>query len=95
MKIMPVTALSSANAKERRSHWEEKKNPLLKIVRLMNQYHSIDLMYATPEEKEWAKSRLEDQIMGILRHTSPSIHGRIKASFKSKAVWDETREYLS
>jgi len=61
----------------------------------MNQYHSIDSMYATDEEKVWAKNRLETQILGILRHTSTAIHGSIKASFKNKALWEETRDYLS
>lgn len=87
--------LSNAFAKERQAHYNEKKDPLKKIIRLMNQYWSIDSMYATPEEKAWAKSRIEQQIMGILKYTSTSIHGTIKASFKSKVVWDETREYLS
>lgn len=95
MKIMPVQSLSNAYAKERKTHYYEKKNPLMKIITLMNQYHSIDLMFATPEEKQYAKDRLETQVLGILKHTSTSIHGSIKASFKSKAVWEDTREYLS
>ena len=95
MKVMPTQALSNAQAKERKAYRDEKKNPLQKLIRLMNQYHSIDLMYGTPEEKSWAKSRLEKQIIGIMRYTSTSIHGSVKASFKSKAVWDDTREYLS
>jgi len=86
--------LSNAFAKERTAHYHEKKDPLKKIIRLMNQFWSIDEMYATSEEKQWAKNRLEQQILGILRYTSTSIHGTIKASFKSKSVWDDTREYL-
>jgi len=88
-------SLSNAYAKERKSYRNEKKDPLIKIIRLMNMFWSIDQMYATPEEKLHAKNRLETQILGVLRHTSTTIHGSIKASFKSKAVWDDTREYLS
>lgn len=95
MKIMPTQSLSNAYAKERKAYYYEKNDPLKKIIRLMNHFWAIDKMYATKEEKTWAKNRLETQILGILRHTSTAIHGSIKASFKSKAVWDDTREYLS
>lgn len=92
---MTTKSLSNAYAKERKTYYIEKKNPLLKIVTLMNNYHAIDSMYATPEEKQWAKDRLETQILGILKHTSKSIHGSVKASFKNKALWEETRDYLA
>ena len=95
MRIQPVINLSTALAKERKTYYYEKKNPLMKIVSLMNQYHSIDDMFATPEEKTWAKNRLETQVRGLLRHVGTSVQGSIKASFKSKVVWEETRNIIS
>lgn len=84
------------NAKEKRINYEEKKNPIVKIIRLVNQYHSIDLIeYATKEEKEWAKQRLYKQIMGVLNHCSSDIRGQIKASIRNKDIWEMTRDSLS
>lgn len=94
MKIMP-TQLSNAYAKERSAYYHDKKHPLQKIIMLMNQYWSIDVMFATAEEKTWAKNRLEYQIKGLMKHVGTAVHGRLKASFKSKATWVETRTYLS
>ena len=92
---MSNQAMSNAAAKERKAYNQEKKNPLQKVIRLINQFWSIDQMYASSEEKLWAKERLEQQIQGITRHLSKDIHGSIKASLKSKAVWESTREYLA
>ena len=88
-------SLSNAYAKERKNYHIERKNPLFKITVLMNYFWAIDAMYATHEEKQHAKDQLESQVLGILRHLSKDIHGSIKASLKSKAVWESTREYLA
>ena len=73
---------------------KERDNPLEKILQLMNQYHSIDLMEATVEEKDWAKERLYKRIMGIARHCSKDMQGTIKASLKNKLLWEATRNTL-
>jgi len=91
---MTTHTLNTANSKERKTYRQERSNPLQKVIRLINQYWSIDQMYGTPEEKTWAKQRLEDQINGIIRHLGKDVHGTLKASLKSKAVWETTREYL-
>jgi len=92
---MSKNPLQIAQAKERQSKNYDRKNPLMKIITMMNQYHSIDKMYASKEEKDWAKDRLKSEITHILKFHSSDIHGRIKASFHSIEIWEETREYLS
>jgi len=79
-------------AKEKQIHREEKRNPLQKIIRLINEYYAIDLMYGTPEEKKWAKDRLHRQVMGVMNYVSEDTHASIKASLKSKDIWELTRE---
>lgn len=81
--------------KERYVRNMERKNPLQKIVRLINQYWSIDLLHGTKEEKDWAKKRLYGYVMKELRNVSPDIHGQIKASLTNKDIWESTREILS
>ena len=82
-------------AREKQVYREEKRNPLQKIVRLINEYYAIDLMHGTPEEKKWAKDRLHSQIMGVMNHVSPDTHVSLKASLKSKDIWEQTREKYS
>lgn len=82
-------------AKEKQIHREEKRNPLQKIIRLINEYYAIDLMYGTPEEKKWAKDRLYRQIMGVMQYVSEDAHVSLKASLKSKDIWESTREKYS
>lgn len=51
-------------------------------------------MSATSKEKEWAKSRLYKEIMGIARHLSNGMQGDIKASLRNKAVWENVRNRI-
>ena len=72
----------------------KERDPLQKIVTLLNTYWSIDLMNGTVEEKAWAKERLAKQIRGLSNHISPDICGDIKASLKFKEVWVRTRNSI-
>ena len=84
-----------------RNHYQKQqvkrlhKDPLQKIVTLMNQYWSIDLMEATRKEKDWAKERLAKQIKGLSNHISPQIKGDIHASLHNKDLWNMTRNIIT
>lgn len=85
-----------SNAKGKRMAYEEKINPIQRIIKLMNQYHSIDLVAnATQEEKDWAKKRLHGSIINTLKICSVDLQGRIKASIANKDIWEKTREELA
>ena len=73
----------------------KEKDPTQRILTLMNQYWGIDNMHGTPEEKEWAKSRLRKDIMGIARHLSLGMQGDIKLSLKTRRVWETVRERIA
>ncbi|MBT8449853.1 MAG: hypothetical protein KJO69_09195 [Gammaproteobacteria bacterium] len=72
----------------------KERDPLQRIVTLMNQYHSIDLMDGTRAEKEWAKERLETQIKKLANHISTHVKGDIFLSLKSKANWERVRNII-
>lgn len=76
---------------ERKTAFLERKNPIIRIVYLVNQYHSIDLMEATKEEKEWAKERLSEEIRLASHTVSPSTRGLIRSCMKNKDLWETTR----
>jgi hypothetical protein len=67
-------------------------NPMIRIALLMNQYHSIDFMEGTKEEKRWAKSRLEKTIMDFSKGLSTILISQLKISMKSKAAWEGIKE---
>jgi len=70
----------------------ENKNPSTKIATMINQYYAIDDMFATNEEKRWAKVRLHDMIIRLMKHVSKDAHYKIKASLDNKANWEDYRE---
>lgn len=71
-----------------------RRNPLQRIAVLMNQYHSVDLMYGSKEDKEYTKQRIKNDIYKLMKYVSRDIHSSIKASFKSKDVWEMTRQSI-
>ena len=86
---------SNSNAKGKRVSYAERNDPLQKLIRIINQYHSIDLIeHATNEEKNWAKERLYKDIIYTLKSCSSDIQGRIKASIKNKSIWENVRDDL-
>jgi hypothetical protein len=80
--------------RENKAFFAEKKNPLLRISKLINQFHSIDLMYATYEEKEWAKKRLRFNILKISEGLNESMRSIIRISLNNKQYWENIRENL-
>lgn len=80
--------------KGRKAYYAEKNNPLHKLSRLLNTYHSIDDMYGTTEEKDWAKQRLRKQIMIVTKQLSPDIFHTIRSCLKDKRLWERMRESL-
>lgn len=83
-----------SNYRESKAFFAEKKNPLLRISKLINQFHSIDLMYATTEEKEWAKKRLRFTITKISEGMNDSMQSIIRISINNKQYWESVRENL-
>jgi hypothetical protein len=69
-------------------------NPLQSIAVLINQYHSIDLMPASKEDKEFTKQRIVREINEKMINVSKDIHPQLKASIKSKRVWEEFRNTI-
>ena len=76
---------------EQHYNYQERKNPLIKVARLINQYWSIDLMEATKAEKDWAKKRLHNTIMHISKDLGNGANTTIKMSLKSKEFWETSR----
>ena len=83
-----------SNTKERNANFQEKRNPVQKIVRLINQYWSIDQMYATAKEKQWAKSRLEGDIKKLAKNLGNTFKSTINNSLRSRSVWEDSRNTL-
>lgn len=70
-------------------------NPMIRIAILMNQYHAIDLMHGTEEEKAWAKKRLEKRILSNTKMLSSILITQLKSSMKSKSMWEGIKsQYL-
>lgn len=69
-----------------------KRDPLLSIAKLMNLYHSIDMMYGTEDEKRKAKQELSDIIMGRCKRIGDYMKGQIRVALTSKPVWESLRE---
>ena len=70
-------------------------NPMIFIATLINQYHAIDHMCGTKEEKEWAKARLEKKILNKSKNLSNTLITQLKSSMKSKYVWEVVKnQYL-
>ena len=86
--------MNQKQAYQTRQIRRKERDPLQKIVTLMNQYWAILLMDGTTEEKDWARERLAKQIRGLTNHVSPDICGDIKASLKFKEVWVRTRNTI-
>jgi len=80
--------------RENKEAFKIKRNPFQRIAVLINQYHSVDLMYATKEDKEFTKSRIKKDVYRQLKYVSNDIHSTIKMSLRSKDIWDDTKDSL-
>lgn len=70
-------------------------NPMMRVAILMNQYHSIDMMEGTKDEKQWAKKRLLKRVLKACSGLSPRLVSEIKSSTKSKYQWEYLKnQYL-
>lgn len=74
--------------------YQTRRNPLQRIAVLLNKYHSVDLLYGTKEDKEYTKSIIKKDIYKQLKYVSEDIHATIKASIRSKDIWDDTKNRI-
>lgn len=71
---------------------QEKKQPLLELTRMINMYHSVDLMNLSDLDRQQAKNRLHKRILGTTKSISPNLINTVKSCLKNKDVWENVRE---
>ena len=69
----------------------DQRNPVNKIIEMINYFHSIDTMDATSMEKELAKVELKEMIHKKTLDFSPSLRKRIANGLKNKNTWEMIR----
>lgn len=72
----------------------ERRNPALKVSRLLNQYHSIDNLNATDKEKEKAKARLRREILSNGRRIGQRFQNMLTGYINNKNLWFEERDKI-
>ena len=70
----------------------EKRKPMIKIIRMINQYHSIQNLDGTEAEKIWARSRLERWIYNESKKVSENFSNRISAFLNDRRLWEQERD---
>lgn len=71
------------------------REPMQRMVPLMNLYHSLDAMYfATPAARKEATAEVEHEIHELITDISLNMQVAIRQAMKSKKYWIEIRERL-
>lgn len=91
-KIMEFNKYSLSNLRYMKEQTKERKNPIVRLVRLINQYHSIDSMDGTQDEKQWAKERLKKEIKKESKYVGKNFSNRISAFLNNREIWEEERK---
>lgn len=72
---------------------QEKSNPISLVFRLINQYHSVDRLYASEKEKIELRSLIEDQINKNKNKLPQSIKSKVAAWLSNEKLWIADREF--
>lgn len=73
---------------------KERHNPTVKLVRLINQYHSIDMMYGSVEQKSFLRDDLRNLIFRTAYHVPVHLRARVPHWLDSKDEWEYSRERI-
>lgn len=69
-----------------------RRDPMARITKLINQYHSIDRLDGTEAEKEWAKKRLRGQIFHNTDRLSDRFVNMIDYYLSDRIAWEAFRD---
>lgn len=72
----------------------ERKDPVAKLVRCLNQLHSVDRTYATAEEKKQLKEQVTIQIYAIKSAVPTELSSRIDLWVDNVAIWEADRDKI-
>lgn len=84
----------TSQAREKRANTILRESPFARVILLLNEYHSIDLLPATDGEKRWAKTRLLNTIVNESHELTPNNQQLIRSAIKSRKSWEEIRSKL-
>lgn len=70
----------------------ERKNPSHKLIRMINQFHSIERLDGTREEKDWAKKRLRGMIYSQANNVGSHFSNMIGAYLNDENLWNRDRD---
>ncbi len=73
--------------------WSVRK-PSMRLIMLLNQYHSIGMMYASDEAKEEFTGILSDQIEKVAALLPYHIQQSVPFWIASSESWAEGREHI-
>ena len=69
---------------------------LFQLTGMLNQYHSINYMEGSSEDKKYTKSILKGKIQNKIKQVkSNSLQIELTMSIEIKAVWERTRELIN
>lgn len=71
------------------------RNPVPRIVQLMNAYHSIKNIEIPKQEAESLEKRFRREIKRHFKYTSDSLRAALQAALYSEDFWVELRESLT
>lgn len=89
---MYLDKISLGAIREHKEKKEEQKNPNAKLVRLINQFHSVDNKdHLDAEQRQQQKNSLYREIMEHVEKTNPNAKGRIKYLLQDPNIWEKER----
>lgn len=91
---MQYNMIMLSSLREAKALAKERHNPTVRLVRLINQYHSVELMYGTLEQKEALRADLRRLIHSTSYHVPVHIRARVPIWLDNKPEWEYSRENI-
>ncbi len=88
---MKYDKVTLGEIKEHKNERREKRNIRVKVCRMINQYHSIDNIEATEEEKKDAKKRYRREILKECQGNN-IFKEEVRMYLNDKRLWENKRD---
>ena len=92
---MPHNKYTTSVLRAQEQSRKVQQSRFLKVTNLLNNYHSIEQMDGTKEEKAWAKKRLYAEIHNATLNLNKDTQRLVRKALKSRRDWEDIKEQLA
>ena len=69
----------------------EQRNPVAKMVKLINRWHSVDRVYATKDQKDEIRQIIKTELKKLKPVIPSHMPARINVWLNDESIWEEDR----